>query len=552
MKEKTRRKPLPVGVSDFDTMIREGYYYVDKTNLIHDLLYRKAAVTLFTRPRRFGKTLNMSMLYYFFDIRNAEKNKELFHGLNIEKSEFYSEQGKYPVIFLSFADLKPENWENCYTDLKEMISELFTEYSFIKESIPKTERDRYERIENLAPMANYRTSLKFLSRLLKQYFKKKVAILIDEYDAPLVSAWNNGFYEKAIGFFRQFYTGALKDNKSLKFGVLTGILRVAKEGIFSGLNNPVVNTILDKNFDEYYGLTESEVMNAIKAYNLETYENQVREWYNGYRFGNIQVYNPWSVLNYLSTGVLEAYWVNSSSNDLINRILDTADHRTFQLLLDIFNGQKVKCYIDKNIAFDEIEWQENLVTLLFFSGYLTTEENLGNNFYLLRIPNKEVLSFFQKRFILKFLRREKNIGAMVSALEQKKITGEGSFEFYLQESILNTFSSFDLRSNEVIYHVFLLGIFENEPNYRIFSNLESGLGRADIILEPFDRRRPGFIFELKVADAPDQLDKKLDEALKQIEDKKYAAYLKKQGIKEITAVAVAFCGKELKVRAKTL
>jgi hypothetical protein len=545
-------KEVPTGIDNFKVLIENNYFYVDKTPFIAEVTKMPGKTLLFTRPRRFGKTLNMTMLRYFFDIRSAEESRSLFQGLAIEKMPAFEEQGKYPVIYLSFKDLKVDTWEACFQIIKSMLRELYVGFPELKSFLSEEDLIEYNKIIFKKDDAEYENSLKNLSSWLVQKYGKKAVILIDEYDTPLVQAYTNGYYKEAITFFRNFLSWPLKSNDNLQVGVLTGIVRIAKEGIFSGLNNLNVYTILDQPCDEYFGLTESEVVAATREYQLEDSLPEVREWYNGYRFGDEQVYNPWSILNYLATGKLKAWWLNTSSNDLINASLDISDQVIFDELTSLLDGKKLEKPLNEGMAFEDLSSPGSIWMLLYFSGYITTDGyDPAFHEYSLRIPNKEVFSFFKDVFISKFTKD--NSGHMTSlakALRDKKITGPGSFEAFLQKLILTDASWFDTAKGEIFYQGLLLGIsLSFNGSYRRHSNQESGLGRADMILEPVDKNSPGYIFELKVADSPDQLDKKLDEALKQIEEKKYAAYLMKQGVQEITAIAVAFCGKELKVKA---
>ena len=315
-----RKKAVPVGIEDFERIINEDYYYVDKTMLIEELLINRAPVTLFTRPRRFGKTLNMSMLKYFFDVKNKEENKKLFENLKIYNSEYMSEQGKYPVIFVSLKDLKGNTWEECLNRLKLFIFDLYVEFEYIREKMNEWDKRKFEKVLYEKEDADYIMSLKFLADSLYKYYGEKVIILIDEYDAPIINAFDKGYYNEAINFFQIFYSSALKTNNSLKYGVLTGITRIIKEGIFSGLNNLKVDTILNKKYSEYFGLLESEVVEMLDYFGMKYKIEEVREWYNGYIFGESEVYNPWSIVNYIDNREIKAYWANISGNTLLENM----------------------------------------------------------------------------------------------------------------------------------------------------------------------------------------------------------------------------------------
>ena len=316
------KKAIPIGIENFEDIIKDNYYYVDKSMLIEDILVNRAAVTLFTRPRRFGKTLNMSMIKYFFDVRNKDENRKLFEGLKIFGSEYMKEQGKYPVIFVSLKDLRGDTWEDTFENLKSFISDLYAEFEDMREIMNKRDKIKFDKIFYEEEKGDYETSLKLLSNYIYKYYGKKVIILIDEYDAPIINAFDKGYYNEAINFFQVFYSSALKTNDSLKYGILTGITRIIKEGIFSGLNNLKVDTILNKKFSEYFGLLESEVIKMLNYFEMKYKIEEVKEWYNGYIFGDKRVYNPWSIINYVDNGEIKAYWANVSENTLLENMLD--------------------------------------------------------------------------------------------------------------------------------------------------------------------------------------------------------------------------------------
>ena len=301
------KKAIPVGIENFEDIIKDNYYYVDKSMLIEDILVNRAAVTLFTRPRRFGKTLNMSMIKYFFDVRNKDENRKLFEGLKIFGSEYMKEQGKYPVIFVSLKDLRADTWEMCLMEIKKLISKIYREFQYITEKMNEDDKEIYDSIKNRKNDMDLNTSIELLSEYLFEYYGERVIILIDEYDAPIINAFDKGYYNEAINFFQVFYSSALKTNDSLKYGILTGITRIIKEGIFSGLNNLKVDTILNKKFSEYFGLLESEVIKMLDYFEMKYKIEEVKEWYNGYIFGDKRVYNPWSIINYVDNGEIKAY-----------------------------------------------------------------------------------------------------------------------------------------------------------------------------------------------------------------------------------------------------
>ena len=325
VEEMRDKKPLPIGIDDFKTIIEEDYYYVDKTKMIETLLDDGAKVTLFTRPRRFGKTLNMSMLNYFFNLKNKEENRKLFENLYISKSKYMNQQGEYPVIYLSFKDIKALNWEKCYYLTRRLITYLYNEFEFLREKLNKKDLSDFDKVWLDEKDADWENSLKNLLRYLYEYYNKKVVVLIDEYDTPIVSGYNNGYKKEVLDLYRSLYSTVLKSNMHLQFSVMTGILRIAKEGIFSGLNNLKVNSIFSEKYSEYYGMTEEEVLEGLKYYNLEYEINDVKDWYDGYQFGNTEVYNPWSIVNFLDDKILEEHWVNTSNNDEIMNYLENSD-----------------------------------------------------------------------------------------------------------------------------------------------------------------------------------------------------------------------------------
>ena len=335
------KKAVPVGVENFERIIKDGYYYVDKSLLIEKMLENRTPVTLFTRPRRFGKTLNMSMIKYFFDVKNKDENKTLFENLKISDSKYMSEQGKYPVIFISLKDLKADTWEMCRLEIKKVISKLYREFQYITDKMDEDDKEIYNSIKNRKNDIDLNTSLELLSDFLCEYYGKKVIVLIDEYDSPIINAFDKGYYNEAIEFFQVFYSSALKTNDSLKYGILTGITRIIKEGIFSGLNNLYVNTVLSKNYAEYFGLLESEVIKMLDYFNMKYKIEEVRSWYNGYLFGNEQIYNPWSIVNYLREKEIKSYWANISGNMLLGNMLDNVGESVYTDLKKFTDGESI-------------------------------------------------------------------------------------------------------------------------------------------------------------------------------------------------------------------
>ena len=392
------KKGIGVGIEDFKKIIEEDCYYFDKTNYIEELLKDRTEIKLFTRPRRFGKTLNMTTLKYFFDVKNAEENRKLFKDLYIEKSEYFKEQGQYPVIFITMKDLKKNTWEQMNFAAKSLISNLYNEFEFIREKLNEIEKEKFYKIWSKSEDGDYDNSLRLLSEYLYNYYQKKVILLIDEYDNPLVVANQNGYYKEAINFYRNLYSSALKTNSNLKMGVLTGIVQVAKEGIFSGLNNVITYNILGNDFETFFGLSEEEVEEALKYFEM-TYEiEEVKKWYDGYKFGNSEVYNPWSIINYLRTKELQAYWVNTSDNALIYDNLKNSTVDVFNNLQTLFEGKEIKKEISPFFTFEELSKFDGIWQLMVYNGYLKISKKLSNDEYMIKIPNYEIQTFFKKGF----------------------------------------------------------------------------------------------------------------------------------------------------------
>ena len=543
-------KKLPIGLSDFKKLIEGNYYYFDKTNFIDEIIKDGSEVKLFTRPRRFGKTLNMSMLKYFFDIKEAEENKKLFKDLYIEKTENFKEQGQYPVIFLSLKDLKADNWESMANYLKVLISNLCLENKYLLKNLDSFDKDLFESyINKNAKTESLKDTLKFLTRILYEKYNKKVVVLIDEYDAPLVSAYHNKYYEKAKDFFKTFYSSVLKDNVYLQMGVMTGIIRVIKAGIFSDLNNLNTYTILSDFYPNCYGLTEEEVKKALINYNLEYEMGDVKDWYDGYKFGKSEVYNPWSILNFLHAKELRAYWVDTSGNDLINDVLKIVRKDIIRDLKKLFDGKGLKQNLSGTSDLSRILSEEEIWELMLFSGYLTVEEKIDEDYYILRLPNREVRRLFKRTFIEKYFGRGNKLIDLMEALTENRIE---DYEETLQDILLKSVSYNDTKKgNEAFYHGFILGMsLYLEREYIVKSNIESGLGRYDVSIEPKNKNKRGYILEFKATDNVDKLEEISKEALKQIEEAKYSSSLKQTDTKEILHLGIAFCGKQIKVSYK--
>ena len=543
-------KRIGIGLSDFKELIEEDFYYFDKTKFIDEIVKDGAKVKLFTRPRRFGKTLNMSMLKYFFDVEKKEENGKLFKDLYIEKTESFKEQGQYPVIFLSLKDLKAATWEIMEKDIKSTVASLFLEYEDLYYELGEFDKPLFKKIATKEEgIENLKEALKVLVKILYKKYNKKVVILIDEYDSPLVSAYINGYYGKAKDFFKTFYSTVLKDNNYLQMGVLTGIIRVIKAGIFSDLNNLRTYTILSDDYTDSYGLTEEEVEKSLKDYGIGQEISKVKDWYDGYKFGDSEVYNPWSILNFLQDKELRAYWVDTSGNDLINNVLKMKNKNIITALERLFNGEGLRQNLSGTSDLSKILSNDEIWELLLFSGYLTIEEKIDQDNYILRLPNKEVKSLFRKTFIETYIARGSKLSFLMESLVENKIE---DYEENLQEILLTSVSYNDTKKgNEAFYHGLIMGMgLYLEGEYITKSNIESGLGRYDFLIEPKNKSKRAFIMEFKSTDSIEKLEEVSKEALEQIEAKKYDISLKQNGIKEITYLGIAFCGKQIRISSK--
>ena len=450
---KKKKKGLAIGKSDFKEIITQNAYYIDKTKFIEEIIEDLSEVKLFTRPRRFGKTLNLSMLKYFFDVENAEENKKLFDNLYISKSEYMEHQGQNPVIFISMRNAEAESWEDSFSNIKNLVSDLYDKFEYISKNFKKRDLVEFEKIWIKKEEADWESSIKNLSRYLYEYYGKKVIILIDEYDTPMTSAWNEGYYKKSRRFFKSFYSNALKDNEYLQFAVVTGILRVVKEGIFSGLNNLSVYTVLDSDFSDCFGLLDNEVKQALEYYELSQNQNieEVRKWYNGYKFGNVQVYNPWSILNYLKRKEINVYWINTSDNRLIHSAIENSDKELFDELKDLFNNGTTEQTVIASSNMDKLKDPQEVWQLLLFGGYLTVEEKVAMNEYALKLPNYEVKTFFKDMFVHN-LGGSSRFKEMIKAFKNLEIE---KFEEILNEIFLVSMSYYDTSKTEKPYHTLI-------------------------------------------------------------------------------------------------
>ena len=539
-------KKIPIGIDDFKKIRENNYYYIDKTNFIEEIGKNVGKTLLFTRPRRFGKTLNMSMLKYFFDIKNKEENKKLFQDLYIEKSDFFQEQGAYPVVYISLKGIKADTWESSFFLIKSLISSIYNEFEYIREKLNESQLDSFNKVWLKKDDGEYRNALKNLTSFLHEYYKKEVILLIDEYDSPLINAYEHGYYDEAIVFFQVFYGEALKTNPYLRMGIMTGIIRVIKAGIFSDLNNLKVYSILEKEYSDFYGFTQEEVEKALKDFNIEYELPEVKAWYDGYRFGNSDVYNPWSILNFIQSEELRPYWIETSGNFLINNILKNVSTETIEILENLFNGTSMEENISGNSDLSILMGEDEIWELLLFSGYLTIDEKIGESYediYTLRLPNREVKEFFRKKFI------DVNFGESTfrKSMEALKKNNIKDFEKYLQNILLKSASFHDTKS-EIFYHSLILGMmFYLDRDYIVKSNEESGLGRYDVSIEPRNKNNRAYILEFKVTKNEQDLEKESKEAIEQIISKKYDTSLKERGVKGIVFLGIAFCGKLVKV-----
>ena len=540
-------KKIPIGVENFKEIITNNCYYVDKTKFIEEILNDGSKIKLFTRPRRFGKTLNISTIKHFFDIKNNEENRKLFNNLDIEKSVYIKEQGQYPIIFISMKGIKDITWEEAKSSLKILISKLYSEFKYLLDDLDEFDLPRFKKYL-LADIdfANLKNALEFLTRVLYEKHKKEVILLIDEYDSPLISAYEHNYYDEAINFFKVFYGEALKTNDYLKMGIITGIIRVIKAGIFSDLNNLRVYSILDKQYSDFFGFTEKEVEKMLIDFNIEYNLPEVKSWYDGYKFGDTEVYNPWSILNFVQNRELEGYWIGTSGNFLIKEVLKDSNSEINISLEKLFNGEKIEEVITGNSDLSSLLSYHEIWELLLFSGYLTVDKKIDEDVYSLRLPNKEIRKFFKNEFIdITFGASE--FRKTMETLKNNKIE---EFEKNLQNILLKSTSYMDGK-NENFYHGLFLGMsFYLDNKYSVKSNREAGLGRYDVLIEPINKKERAFILEFKVTDSEKNLEKFSKEALEQIINKKYNIELIKKGIKDITYIGIAFYKKQLRISYK--
>ena len=548
------KKPLPIGVSDFKSAIM-NYYYVDKTLLIRDFLNAIPMVSLFTRPRRFGKTLNMDMLRVFFE-KTSDNTSIYFKDKYIwQCGDYYTKhQGQYPVIFLSFKDVKCSSWQETFQKISKLISLEFMRHDELESSfvLSSYEKEQYHRFasENINEV-DCQMGLQLLSLLLHKHYNKECVIIVDEYDTPIQQGHLCDFYNEIVDFMRNFFSGGLKDNPHLAFGFLTGILRVAKESIFSGMNNLKTNSILDNSYSSYFGFTNEEVKDMLAYYEYEDKYQEILEWYDGYRFGNTEIFNPWSVINYISDQCFpKAFWQSTGSNDIIGEIIGTATPEITENLYKLFCGNTITTYVDTSVIYPEVQNNPySIYSFLLVAGYLKVAaiypQNDGNYMCDVAIPNKEILYVYEKEVLNRT--NQNNVSISIHQAIFSKDTRK--LQSLLEDFMLKSISTMD-GANEAFYHGMMLGLCAVlGSQYKVRSNRESGLGRFDVELLPMMKEMPGFIFEFKhTKDINVDLDSLANSALRQIDDMKYDTELKDFGVKNIVKIGIAFRQKSAVVK----
>ncbi len=558
--ENAALRTLPIGISDY-VRAQSEYYYVDKTMLIKEFLDKKPLVSLFTRPRRFGKTLNMDMLRVFFEISDEDTSR-YFMDKNIWKcgAQYQAHQGKYPVIFLTFKDVKFDTWKATIDKIRGLLQEEYGRHQelLISDKISQYEKEYFSKIlDATANEVELTSALERLSKMLATHYEKSPIIIIDEYDTPIQEGYSKDFYDEIISFMRNFFSGAFKDNKNLSYGFLTGILRIAQESIFSGLNNLTVNSVMDEEYSQFFGFTSDEVKVMLEYYNMSDKENELKDWYDGYRFGNEEIYNPWSVINYISRGgIPQAYWVNTGKNEILDDVMRTSTDDIAERLHALLQGESVIARIDQNVVYRSLaEEPSNIYSLLLVAGYLKTQkkELQADGAYLceVSIPNKEIASVYKNEILSYFLQigvitrtTANKIAESLYANDYKKL--QKAIAEYLDKSI-----SFYDGGAEGFYHGLMLGLIALMDNqYKIKSNRESGDGRYDVCLIPRGKRYPGIILELKWKEKlkEDALNKLGEDALAQIDNLRYDLEMKEDGITNILKFGIAFSGKKVVVK----
>lgn len=552
-------KPIPIGIEDFKEIIETDYYYVDKTMFIKDIIDNRSKVMLYTRPRRFGKTLNMSMLRYYFEKTN-EDNSYLFEKLNISKQgeKYKGYQEQYPVISLSLKSMKNTDFDSVFSVFKRLVSKEFDRHSYLldSEKLSNKDKEEFRQIQNREASKDiYENSLKFLSECLYLYHTKKVILLIDEYDVPLESAYFNGYYDKMVNLIRSVFESVLKTNNSLEFGVLTGCLRISKESIFTGLNNLDVYSVINNNCSSYFGFTEQEVIDITKYFGISQNTDSLKEWYDGYRFGENEIYNPWSILKYVKAVLnndempLLSYWSNTSSNNIIHKLITEGSDTNKAIVENLINGNMISKPLYEDITYKNIDVNSDFIwSFLMHTGYLKALKTylIGNTLYAdMVIPNREIVSIYENTIMEWF--EEKLVANSREDLFRAVINGDTEqFEEILLDWLENTISYYDTKEN--YYHGFLSGLLSGFKGYHTKSNREHGLGRTDITLLEQRRHKLAVIIEIKVADEFSMLEQKCDEALQQIENKQYDMPLKKDCYQKIIKYGIAFNKKSCMIK----
>ena len=554
-----KHKPLPIGVEDFKRLVDNGYYFVDKTLMIKELLEDKETVNLFTRPRRFGKTLNMSMLQRFFEA-TEKSNVYLFDGLKIAAyPEYMAYQGQYPVIGISLKSMKQASYTDAFYMYKNLIAKEYEKHKIILESnqILESEKEIFRNImEQRADQNVYLNSIRTLSDILAKYYKKNVIILIDEYDVPLENAYHEGFYDDMTNLIRSCFESALKTNPSLEFAVLTGCLRVSRESIFTGLNNLKTYSITKNKFSQYFGFTQEEMKEILQAFSLEQYAGTIAKWYDGYRFGLTEIYNPWSVLNcidsYLQNDMVacEPYWSNTSSNRIVKRLIEESNERTKSMVEELINGTPIHTQIFEDVTYGTIDVNQDYIwSFLLFTGYLKiiSCETIGDEtYYDMVIPNVEIKSIY-KNTIRSWFIDHINRDSRTDILESVIHADAEKLEDLLCTWLTNTISCFDEQEN--YYHGFVTGLVSGFNGYMVVSNRESGNGRFDLVVKQRSRWHHAAILEFKVVEKYNQMTKACEDALKQIEEKDYEASLRDEQYENIAKLGICFCQKRCRVRS---
>lgn len=557
--ENMKHKPLPIGVEDFKRLVDNGYYFVDKTLMIKELLENKETVNLFTRPRRFGKTLNMSMLQRFFEA-TEKSNAYLFDGLKIAAyPEYMAYQGQYPVISVSLKSMKQASYTDAFYMYKNLIAKEYEKHKIILESnqILDSEKEVFQNImEQRADQNVYLNSIRTLSDILAKYYEKNVIILIDEYDVPLENAYHEGFYDDMTNLIRSCFESALKTNPSLEFAVLTGCLRVSRESIFTGLNNLKTYSITKNKFSQYFGFTQEEMQEILQNFSLEQYAETIAKWYDGYRFGLTEIYNPWSVLNcidsYLQNDMVacEPYWSNTSSNRIVKRLIEESNERTKSMVEELINGTPIHTHIFEDVTYGTIDVNQDYIwSFLLFTGYLKiiSCETVGDEtYYDMVIPNVEIKSIY-KNTIRSWFIDHINRDSRTDILESVIHADAEKLEDLLCTWLTNTISCFDEQEN--YYHGFVTGLVSGFSGYMVVSNRESGNGRFDLVVKQRSRWHHAAILEFKVVEKYNQMTKACEDALKQIEKKDYEASLRDEQYENIAKLGICFCQKRCRVKS---